>query len=199
MSVYKFACPVCGQHITTDSAARITQMECPTCFNNLHVPPPPPAGAPNNLVLTTSVVSNRPAPPKPLEKTALAPAAKKIPLVPIVAAVVVIALGAGAFVFRDKIFKSSQTGPSQTTNSVAKKKDAKSKSSGFVPPKNDPNWSLNLAKLKFTDTHASGRIDGKNFTLEKATLTGGTLTFRQGSGKVADRQTNFRKNLPLHS
>lgn len=185
MSVYKFACPVCGQHITTDSSARITQMECPTCFNNLHVPPPPPAGAPTNLVLTTSVVSNRPLPPKPVEKTATAPVQKKIPLVPIIAVALVAALGAGAFVFRDKLFKSSQSQPPQPTNAVAKK-ETKPKATGFVPPKNDPHWSLALSKLKFPETPAGGRIDGKNFALEKATLTGGTLSFRQGSGKVAD-------------
>ncbi len=41
MSEFKFACPVCGQHITADSAATGTQIECPTCFQKIVVPQAP--------------------------------------------------------------------------------------------------------------------------------------------------------------
>src|SRR6266496_6076512 len=61
MSEFKFACPVCGQHITCDSRTSGSQMECPTCFRKLIVPQPSAAGSPN-LVLTASEVTNRPSP-----------------------------------------------------------------------------------------------------------------------------------------
>src|ERR1043165_4171522 len=51
MSEFKFACPVCGQHITCDARTSGSQMECPTCFRKLTVPQPPATGSPN-LVLT---------------------------------------------------------------------------------------------------------------------------------------------------
>ncbi len=41
MSEFKFACPVCGQHITADSNAAGSQLECPTCFRKIVVPQAP--------------------------------------------------------------------------------------------------------------------------------------------------------------
>src|SRR6266496_2986962 len=78
MSELKFACPVCGQHITCDARTSGSQMECPTCFRKLLVPQPPAAGSPN-LVLTASEVTNRPSPTGAAESLA-GPSAKKLPL-----------------------------------------------------------------------------------------------------------------------
>src|SRR6266446_9700702 len=44
MSEFKFACPVCGQHITADSSTGGAQIQCPTCFQKIVVPQPPVAG-----------------------------------------------------------------------------------------------------------------------------------------------------------
>src|ERR1051326_1557644 len=41
MSEFKFACPVCGQHITADSSNSGGQIECPTCFQKIVVPQAP--------------------------------------------------------------------------------------------------------------------------------------------------------------
>ncbi len=41
MSEFKYACPVCGQHIKCDSSQSGTQMECPTCFQKIVVPQAP--------------------------------------------------------------------------------------------------------------------------------------------------------------
>ena len=41
MSEFKFACPVCGQHITADSSTSGGQIECPTCFQKILVPQAP--------------------------------------------------------------------------------------------------------------------------------------------------------------
>src|SRR4029434_9323061 len=41
MSEFKFACPVCGQHITASSSNSGVCIECPTCFRKIIVPEPP--------------------------------------------------------------------------------------------------------------------------------------------------------------
>src|SRR5712691_5169152 len=60
MSEFKFACPVCGQHITADSSASGKQLECPTCFQKIIVPQAP-ASADSKLILSaTQVGKERP-------------------------------------------------------------------------------------------------------------------------------------------
>ena len=53
MSEFKYACPVCGQHIKCDTSQAGTVMDCPTCFQKITVPQPP-AGADQKLILTGS-------------------------------------------------------------------------------------------------------------------------------------------------
>src|ERR1043166_4129815 len=103
MSEFKFACPVCGQHITADSSASGGQLECPTCFQKIVVPQAP-ASADSKFILSASQVGKpRPTGPQ-FESTATPPARKAMPI-----AVLLVALlcagGAAAFVFRGKIFK----------------------------------------------------------------------------------------------
>ncbi len=38
MSEFKFACPVCGQHMACDSSQAGSVMECPTCFQKITAP-----------------------------------------------------------------------------------------------------------------------------------------------------------------
>jgi len=51
MSEFKFACPVCGQHISTDSATSGTEVDCPTCFRRIVIPQAPSL-ADTRLILT---------------------------------------------------------------------------------------------------------------------------------------------------
>ena len=53
----KFACPVCGQHITADASASGTPLECPTCFQTLIIPHAPEFGD-RKLVLTAAKATN---------------------------------------------------------------------------------------------------------------------------------------------
>src|ERR1043166_7129891 len=59
MSEFKFACPVCGQHIECDSTKSGSPMECPTCFRKIVVPQAP-TGADPKLLLTAAQVQSRP-------------------------------------------------------------------------------------------------------------------------------------------
>jgi DNA-directed RNA polymerase subunit RPC12/RpoP/regulation of enolase protein 1 (concanavalin A-like superfamily) len=51
MSEFKYACPVCGQHIRCDSSQAGTVMECPTCFQRIIVPQAP-ANQDQKFILT---------------------------------------------------------------------------------------------------------------------------------------------------
>jgi DNA-directed RNA polymerase subunit RPC12/RpoP len=61
MSEFKYACPVCGQHIKCDSAQAGTVMDCPTCFQKITVPQAP-ANADPKFILTGSKFVKRKIP-----------------------------------------------------------------------------------------------------------------------------------------
>src|SRR5258707_14136730 len=106
MSEFKFACPVCGQHITADSSTSGGKIECPTCFRKIVVPQAP-ASTDSKLIISASQADK----PKPL----LNGGSLAVPLhlstgkgVRFAAILLVILCLGGAitFVFREKIFKS---------------------------------------------------------------------------------------------
>ncbi|MSU59729.1 MAG: hypothetical protein EXS35_16440 [Pedosphaera sp.] len=176
MSEFKFACPVCGQHITCDSATSGTQMECPTCFGKLVVPQPPVAAS-SHLVLTAARVSNRPAPT--VATDALTPAAKSFPVAAVMIVVVLCAAAGAAVVFRDKLFKPSRPHVAAVTNS----EPAQTREMNLpvvTRPAEDTNWTLSLAEVKIPEGRATGWINGRHFAFDRATVQGGTLSFRQG-------------------
>jgi DNA-directed RNA polymerase subunit RPC12/RpoP len=55
MNEFKYACPVCGQHIKCDVSQAGTVMECPTCFQKITVPQAPTT-ADQKFILTGSKV-----------------------------------------------------------------------------------------------------------------------------------------------
>ena len=184
MNEFKFACPACGQHITCAAGSSGSQMECPTCYRKLVVPQPPASGSPN-LILTASEVHARPVPlPGGAESSPL-PAGRKLPLAAISLVVFVGAVGAGVFVFREKIFKSSSPPSAADAPPPAVTTAAKTARPENVAPQaeqraGDTNWTLNLADVKIPDSPAAGWINGRSFQLQKATIKGGTLDLRQG-------------------
>ncbi|HSU53300.1 MAG TPA: hypothetical protein VLT36_04505 [Candidatus Dormibacteraeota bacterium] len=96
----------------------------------------------------------------------------------IVLGCVVVAVGSGLFIFRDKIFKPKP--PPQ--EEVKKKEPAKI---ALAPIKVNPiptniSWSMDLKELAFPDSPAAGSIHGSGFALDRAILQGGNLTLRQG-------------------
>jgi len=175
MSEFKFACPVCGQHITCDSRSSGTQMECPTCFRKLVVPQASKAGSPN-LVLTASEVSTRPATQSGVVESLGGRSRKQFPFAGVALVIVISVVAGGAYVFRDQIRKAVQTGPPAAKDSESKKAHKVA-----APPADDRHWTLRLKDVKTPETPAAGRIHGRDFLLQRATLQGGTLNFRQGT------------------
>src|SRR5712671_1173492 len=62
MSEFKFACPVCGQHITADSKTSGSKLDCPTCFQKIIVPQAPASGF-SKLIMSASQVGK----PRPVQ------------------------------------------------------------------------------------------------------------------------------------
>lgn len=185
MSEFKFACPVCGQHITCDSGSSGSQMNCPTCFRKLVVPQAPAEGS-KGFVLTAALVQDRPATSLDNGKAAVVPppSAKKSPVLAISLGVLVVAVAAGATVFfltrKDSDSPqrpdSDEQGKLQrvVTNTVPK----------LVLPAASPagtNWTLNLAEAQIPDAPVGGAVHGLDFKLERAVIQGGKLDLRQGA------------------
>ena len=57
MSEFKFACPVCGQHMMCDVSHGGSVMECPTCFQKITAPQAPAPDA--KFILTGTKVSEK--------------------------------------------------------------------------------------------------------------------------------------------
>lgn len=166
MSEFKFACPVCGQHITCDSAVGGSQMECPTCFRKIVVPHAPKHGN-SKFVLSATEAGQRPKTGIVPDETQSIAGSKKFPVASVTFAIILLALVAGAVVFRDKLLKATSS-PIPTASPAAASEP-------------DTNWTLKLAGQSIPDAPVAGRINGQLFALSRATVQGGTLTFRQGA------------------
>lgn len=184
MSEFKFACPVCGQHIKCATDKSGSQMECPTCFRKLVVPNPP-ADSSSAFVITASEVHTRtiPLPGSTTNgKSATPPPARKAPVLAVVIGLVVCGAAAGVVVFRGKIFPSHD--PVAPGNSTVSQNDIQEPVTPVPPeppPGDDRLWLTNLAGTTIPETPASGRISGRGFAIQRAAIKGGQLDLRQGA------------------
>jgi DNA-directed RNA polymerase subunit RPC12/RpoP len=178
MSEFKFACPICGQHITADSKDTGSQISCPTCYRKIVVPQAP-TSAETKFVLSASE-ANKPRPasatPTPLEGIPRAPAKTVIPPVLIVLLVLACASGATLFLLRHKIFHAKPPPEEAQVETVSSKiEPAQPEYAGTN------RWTLDLADATFPDLPVSGSVHRRAFELDRATLTGSNLTLRVGS------------------
>jgi len=184
MSEFKFACPICGQHMTADSKDTGSQVPCPTCYRKIVVPPAPATEDPK-FVLSASE-ANKPRSPQavpPAEGLQNAPAKSALPAALIGVLVLACAAGATVFALRGKIFHSEKS-------PAAENADNGEDSRADSPPQPEFTgtslWNMDLSDAKIPATGAAGSIHGRAFTLEHASLTGSNLTLRVGhSGSVA--------------
>jgi len=134
MSEFKYACPVCGQHIKCDSSQAGTVMECPTCFQKIIVPQAPATNDPK-FIITGTKVGERPVPKFPEARSSFIPAAKGFPGALVVVIILIFIGAAVAFVYRGKIFKSNPLKPQDG--------DRSSNSSNAEPPHFQPEKAAN--------------------------------------------------------
>jgi len=181
MSEFKFACPVCGQHITVGSTTSGGQIECPTCFRKIVVPQAP-ALADTKLILSAAQVG-RPR-PSSAEATSqlgpMQPASPRISRTALVALVLLLgAAGAALFIFRDRIFKAARGLVPAGTNALPQPAAAVALSTTYLVPTNI-TWALDLTNAVFPETTAAGTIHSSGFLCERASLRGGLLSLSQG-------------------
>ena len=118
MSEFKYACPVCGQHIKCDSLQSGSVMECPTCFQKITVPQAP-ATSDSKLIITGKKAGERPVPPASGDAGATTAPEKHFPFAAFAVVVLVCAAVAAAFEFRGIIFKPAPTGTNTVNDASA--------------------------------------------------------------------------------
>ena len=185
MSEFKFACPVCGQHITADSSNSGGQLECPTCFQKLIIPQAPSIKDPQFILSATQVGKPRPTPTNGVAGSYLPVREHSSLLMSIALAVVLVGAGAAAYVFRAKIFHSPQSRQASDNPAQSQAKQAPPPRVEYPIPTNI-SWTLDLTNLTIPDGTAVGSIHGSGFFCESASLQGGALTLRQGKSGPAD-------------
>ena len=197
MSEFKYACPVCGQHIKCDSSQSGTVMECPTCFQKITAPQAPKTDDPK-FIITGTKVGERPIPAAVADSGA-APTPipeKSFPGPAIIFIVLFCVAAVGLFAFHGKIFKSTggQGAPGTSPSQKPVKPPPPPKPVVVAPPANDTNWMLDLAAVTIPDSTAAGRVHGRDFICDRAILQGGTLTLRGATDLGAT--INFGGVLP---
>jgi DNA-directed RNA polymerase subunit RPC12/RpoP len=107
MSEFKYACPVCGQHIKCDSSQSGTTMECPTCFQKIIAPQAPESDDPKFIIKGTKT-GERPIPSAVANAGLMTPVCepeKKSPVAAIAFVVLFCAAVVALFAFGGKMFK----------------------------------------------------------------------------------------------
>jgi hypothetical protein len=102
MSEFKFACPVCGQHMMCDSSQGGSVMQCPTCFQPITAPQSPAPDA--KFILTGTKVSEKRILVRGLDAApGSAGARKNFPVATLIGVIVLALAGAGIFFFGGKL------------------------------------------------------------------------------------------------
>ena len=199
MSEFKFACPVCGQHMMCDSSQGGSVMECPTCFQKITAPQAPAPDA--KFILTGTKVSEKRITVRGFAAAAggaVAPE-KPFPLALFLGVALLVLAAAGTvFAFRGKIFKTAK--PPPVTVAAATNAAPAPKPAPVAPPANYTNWLLTLDEVDLPAAPVVGRIHGRDFIVERAAfqVQNSVLILRPGTRGPVEfgAQINFSGALP---
>jgi hypothetical protein len=177
MSEFKFACPVCGQHITADSSVSGTELECPTCFQILVVPHAPAFGD-QKLVLTAAKAGRKAAlsegNPGPGKAAHRRGRGVLIPLVLLVSTA-----GIAFFLWHNQLTRLANGFADRATRAPAHEPPPMPFRSPHPIPSNIA-WTLNATNVAIPDSAVAGSVHGQGFLCERAVLKGDRLSLRQG-------------------
>jgi hypothetical protein len=184
MSEFKFACPVCGQHITADASASGNPLECPTCFQTLIIPHAPEFGD-RKLVLTAAKATKKSSSPASLHegqgrKSALEQLKGFMPL-----SLLVATAGAAFCLWHGEIITLANKLADRATRSPVKAPAAPAFRSSYPIPDN-VRWSLNPTNAAIPGGEVVGSIHGHGFRCERAVLKEDRLSLRQGAAGPPD-------------
>jgi hypothetical protein len=198
MSEFKFACPVCGQHMQCDSSQGGTVMECPTCFQKITAPQAPSSDE-QKFIITGTKKGERPASAIPETTANFTPAKKGFPGALVVMIIFILIGAAVAFIYRGTIFKPAN--PS-SPNAIAL---PSSPLPVVVVPTNLPlpagtnYWTLNVKAVGTPEVPAGGKVHGKFFTGQKMVLNADGLTIRTASFPPEAGITIYLRPNPIES
>ena len=177
MSEFKFACPVCGQHITADSRLSGKRLECPTCFRKIVIPP----ATGNSKLILSAVQATQPRPASEPGSSArrrhwLPTRASELALMVmllmlILASVVLWRWQAHKPDWSPRLLHVGRNQPAGGTNDVVRV---------TYPIPTNIIWTLDLNQAVLPAARAAGSINGQGFRCEHAGLMGGSLSLRQG-------------------
>ena len=136
MSEFKYACPVCGQHMMCDASQAGSVIECPTCFQKITVPQAPASDDPK-FIITGIKKGERPPTKIPEANPYALPQAKGFPGALVVVVIFIFIGAAVAVVYRGTIFKSKPAAAAVAESSHP--------SSGGFQPGMPANGAGNLA------------------------------------------------------
>ncbi len=188
MSEFKFACPVCGQHLTADSSTSGGQIVCPTCFQKIVVPQAPTSADTKLIVSAAQVAKPRPASPDAAPSLApMQPSSRRNSIPALIALLVVLgAAGAAVFHFRDRLLAALRRLAPAQTNTVVSQPATPAPVNPTHPIPTNFSWTLELTNAVIPGTPLAGEIHGSGFACEKAVLHGGLLLFGQGTAPAWD-------------
>ena len=181
MSEFKYACPVCGQHMMCDASQGGSVMDCPTCFQKIVAPQAP---APDSkFVLTGSKFVEKKINVQGLGAPAAVEPPKKFPAALVIALILGFMGATAAVIYWATIIHPRRVaGPPAATNVVSVSKTTE-KPAPVAPPANDANWTLTLGTNAIADAPVAGRVHAQDFIVERATFQNGALTLRGGTAK----------------
>lgn len=179
MSEFKFACPVCGQHITSDSSASGTQLDCPTCFQKLIIPQAPKSGESKLIITATQVAKHRHSASDLRSTPASRP--RKSPAIswPGIALLLILVGGGAAGIWWWRGPHADRLAARKNSEPVPEENQPPVSLSPYPVPTNT-SWTLTLTNALIPDGTVAGRINGDGFFCEKAILEGGNLSLMQG-------------------
>ncbi len=198
MSEFKFACPVCGQHMMCDSSQGGTVMECPTCFQKITAPQAP-ASDEQKFIITGTKKSERPASTVPETASNLTSATKDFPGVAMVLIILIgIAIAVG-FVYRGTIFKSANSTNLPPTAPPSPSLPVVAVPANLPLPVGTNYWTLNVNVVGTPEIPAGGKVHGKFFTGQKMVLNADGLTIRTASYPPEAGITVYLRPNPIES
>jgi len=170
MSDFKFACPVCGQHITADSKASGTQLDCPTCFQKIIVPQAPAVGESKFILAAAMVSKPRPGISVSPELSPLRRAKPSSSFYFVALCLLVICATTTAFLrWHGEILINALN-----------KDELVIEPNPVYPVPTNTSWTMDLPQAIVPEGTVAGRVHGNGFLCERAILRGGLLSLRQG-------------------
>jgi DNA-directed RNA polymerase subunit RPC12/RpoP len=207
MSEFKYACPVCGQHIKCDTSEAGTTMECPTCFQRIIVPQPPATNNPGFIIAGTKV-GEPTLPSIPAESRREVPAERNLPLAVMVVLVILLALfGAGVMLviqLRGKLSRPPNA-PAQAmmTNNenhpVASAPPEQAPAPSPAASLDSTNWTLDLGAATIPDLAVAGYVHGKVLIPAFIVLNEDGLTLRTAENPPEAGVTIYLQPNPIES